>query len=292
MPASCGRLCFRQGENRPCFERLAEWASLTTFRLNIQHDYRLMFLPMYRGKKIAVVMPAYNAEKTLKKTYDEVMGQGVVDLVVVVDDRSRDQTAAVAQSLPKVLVHVHEKNTGYGGIRRLAIVSRWSRGGGYCDHGPSRLSIHPHADSCDGQHDRQRPAPCVLGGVHHGRLALRGGMPGWKYLVNRFLSCTQNLLMSAKLSEYHTGYRACSRELMESMRLENLSDDFIFDKQFLPQVVWLGFTIGEVSCPTKYSEEVSSINFRRSLKYGLGWLGVAWIFRWHKWCGGFPRYIY
>ena len=130
------------------------------------------------------------------------------------------------------------------------------------------------------------------GGVHHGRLALRGGMPGWKYLVNRFLSCTQNLLMSAKLSEYHTGYRACSRELMESMRLENLSDDFIFDKQFLPQVVWWGFTIGEVNCPTKYSEEVSSINFRRSLKYGLGWLGVAWTFRWHKWCGGFPRYIY
>lgn len=247
---------------------------------------------MYRGKKIVVVMPAYNAEKTLKKTYDEVMEQGVVDLVVVVDDRSRDQTAAVAQALPKVLVHVHEKNTGYGGNQKSCYRIALEQGADivimvHPDYQYTPLLIPAMASTiANGLH------PCVLGSRILGGYALRGGMPWWKYVANRFLTCTQNLLMGAKLSEYHTGYRAYSRELLESMRLENLSDDFIFANQFLAQVVWRGYTIGEVSCPTKYFEEASSINFRRSLRYGLGCLAVAGALRWHKWCGGFPRYIY
>jgi hypothetical protein len=133
--------------------------------------------------------------------------------------------------------------------------------------------------------------PCVLGSRILGGYALRCGMPWWKYVSNRFLTWAQNLLMGAKLSEYHTGYRAYSRELLQSMRLNNLSDDFIFDNQFLAQVVWRGYTIGEVSCPTKYFEEASSINFRRSLKYGFGCLAVAWRFRWHKCFGGSPGYV-
>ena len=245
---------------------------------------------MYRGKKIVVVMPAYNAEKTLKKTYDEVMEQGVVDLVVVVDDRSRDQTAAVAQALPKVLVHVHEKNTGYGGNQKSCYRIALEQGADivimvHPDYQYTPLLIPAMASMiANGLH------PCVLGSRILGGYALRGGMPWWKYVSNRFLTFSQNLLMGAKLSEYHTGYRAYSRELLGSMRLGNLSDDFIFDNQFLAQVVWRGFTIGEVSCPTKYFEEASSINFRRSLKYGLGCLGVAWAFRWRRWFGGQPKY--
>jgi len=245
---------------------------------------------MYRGKKIVVVMPAYNAEKTLKKTYDEVMEQGIVDLVVVVDDRSRDQTASVAQTLPNVLVHVHEKNTGYGGNQKSCYRIALEQGADivimvHPDYQYTPLLIPAMASLiANGLH------PCVLGSRILGGYALRCGMPWWKYVSNRFLTWAQNLLMGAKLSEYHTGYRAYSRELLQSMRLNNLSDDFIFDNQFLAQVVWRGYTIGEVSCPTKYFEDASSINFRRSLKYGFCCLAVAWGFRWHKWFGGCPHY--
>jgi glycosyltransferase involved in cell wall biosynthesis len=246
---------------------------------------------MYRGRKIVVVMPAYDAAKTLKKTYDEVMGQGIVELVVVVDDRSCDQTAAVAQPLSKVLVHVHEKNTGYGGTQKSCY----------------RIALEQGADIVIMVHPDYQYAPllipamatmivnglhlCVLGARISGGYALQGGMPWWKYMSNRFLTFSQNLLMWDKLSEYHTGYRAYSRELLEYMRLKTLPADFIFDNQFRAQVVWRGYSIGEVSCPTKYFQEAFFINFRRSLKYGLGCLAVAWRFRWHKCIGGTPRYV-
>jgi len=230
---------------------------------------------MYLGRKVVVVMPAYNAERTLRKTYEEVRAQEIVDLVVIVDDRSNDHTAELARSLGNTVVHVHPKNLGYGGNQktcyRLAL-----------EHGADIvIMVHP-----DYQYTPKLiPAmasiiannlhPCVLGSRILGGYALRGGMPWWRYVSNRFLTIVQNIFMGAKLSEYHTGYRAYSRELLLSIDLEHMSDDFIFDNEFLAQVIWNGHTIGEVSCPTKYFAEASSINFSRSVKYGLGCLGVA-----------------
>lgn len=246
---------------------------------------------MYRGKKIVVVMPAYNAAKTLEKTYAEVMAQEIVDLVVLVDDRSRDETVEVARRLPNVLVHVHEKNTGYGGNQKSCYRIALEQGADivimvHPDYQYTPLLIPAMASMiANGLH------PCVLGSRILGGYALKGGMPWWKYLSNRALTFTQNFLIGAKLSEYHTGYRAYSRELLESMTLDHLSDDFIFDNQFLAQVVWRGHTIGEVSCPTKYFAEASSINFRRSLKYGLSCLGVSLRFRFARIFGTKPSFV-
>lgn len=234
---------------------------------------------MYRNEKIVVVMPAYNAARTLKATYEEVMDQGIVDEVILVDDGSRDDTVAVAHSLPGVTVHVHEHNLGYGGNQKTCYRLALEKG--------AQIIVMVHPDYqytpklipamvsmiANGLH------PCVLGSRILGGYSLQGGMPWWKYLSNRFLTAAQNTLMGAKLSEYHTGYRAYSRELLQSMRLENLSNDFLFDNQFLAQVIWRGFTIGEVSCPTKYFAEASSINLRRSTLYGLGCLKVGLQFR-------------
>jgi glycosyltransferase involved in cell wall biosynthesis len=234
---------------------------------------------MYKNQKIVVVMPAYNAEKTLRKTYEEVMQQDIVDLVILVDDGSRDGTVELARSLPHVLVHQHPKNRGYGGNQkscyRLALENQ----------ADVVIMVHP-----DYQYTPQLiPAmasmivnglhPCVLGSRILGGYALRSGMPWWKYIANRFLTAAQNILQGAKLSEYHTGYRAYSKQLLDSLDLSDLSDDFIFDNQFLARVIWQGHTIGEVSCPTKYFAEASSINFRRSVKYGTGCLAVALKFR-------------
>ena len=237
---------------------------------------------MYKSSKVVVVMPAYNAERTLRQTYEEVMAQDIVDLVVVVDDRSRDQTASLARTLPDVLVHIHERNRGYGGNQKSCYRIALEQGADIV------IMVHPDYQYtpklipamasmiANGLH------PCVIGSRILGNYALSGGMPLWKYVANRFLTAAQNLLIGAKLSEYHTGYRAYSRALLESMDLEAMSDDFIFDNQFLAQVVWRGYTIGEVSCPTKYFKEASSINFRRSVTYGLGCLRVSfgtWLAR-------------
>lgn len=234
---------------------------------------------MYKNHKVVVVMPAYNAEKTLKQTYDEVMAQEIVDLVVVVDDKSRDGTAAFARTLPNVVVHTHEQNRGYGANQKTCYKIALEQGGDII------IMVHPDYQYtpklipamasmiANGLH------PCVLGSRILGGYALRGGMPLWKYIANRFLTAVQNALIGAKLSEYHTGYRAYSRALLESMDLGNMSDDFLFDNQFLAQVVWRGHTIGEVSCPTHYFEEASSINFRRSMTYGMGCLRVSF----HMW---------
>ena len=234
---------------------------------------------MFNGKKVIVVMPAYNAARTLEQTHAEVLAQGVVDLVIVVDDASRDETTALARTLPQTVVHTHEKNLGYGGNQKTCY--RLALEGG----ADVVIMIHP-----DYQYTPKLiPAmvsiianklhPCVLGSRILGGYALKGGMPLWKYVSNRFLTFVENLLIGAKLSEYHTGYRAFSRDILERLNLEANSDDYVFDNQMLAQILWHGFTIAEVSCPTRYSPDASSINFTRSVTYGLGCLGTALQFR-------------
>lgn len=224
-------------------------------------------------------MPAYNAAKTLRKTYDEVMVQNIVDLVVVVDDGSRDETVSIAKELPNTLVHIHEKNLGYGGNQKTCYKIALEAGGDII------IMVHP-----DYQYTPKLiPAMasmignglyhCVIGSRILGGYAIKGGMPIWKYIANRFLTYVQNILVTAKLSEYHTGYRAFSRELLERLPLEVNSDDFVFDNQMLAQILWLGYTVAEVSCPTKYFPESSSINLVRSIKYGFGCLDTALKFR-------------
>jgi glycosyltransferase involved in cell wall biosynthesis len=234
---------------------------------------------MYREKKVVVVMPAYNAAKTLAQTYREVMEQGVVDRVIVVDDASRDDTVAVAKTLPNTVVFRHEKNLGYGGNQKSCYRLALQEGADVI------IMVHP-----DSQYTPKLiPAmvsliaaglyPCVLGSRILGGYALQGGMPAWKYVANRFLTAAENLLLGAKLSEYHTGYRAFSREVLESLPLAANSDDFVFDNQMLAQILWRGYTIAEISCPTKYFAEASSINFQRSVTYGFGCLETGMRFR-------------
>ena len=234
---------------------------------------------MFAGKKIIVVMPAYNAEKTLRQTYDEVMAQGIVDLVVVVDDASHDDTAAVAAKLPHTVIEVHHENRGYGANQKTCYKLALANGADIV------VMVHP-----DYQYTPKLiPAmasmianglyECVLASRILGGRALKGDMPLWKYVSNRFLTLAENMLLGAKLSEYHTGYRAFSRRLLEQLPLDANSDDFVFDNQMLAQILWLGCTIAEVSCPTKYFPEASSINFHRSVKYGLGCLGTGLKFR-------------
>jgi glycosyltransferase involved in cell wall biosynthesis len=234
---------------------------------------------MFQNKKVVVVMPAYNAEKTLLKTYEEVMAQGIVDSVILVDDASNDNTAKVAASLPRTKVFVHERNRGYGGNQKT------------CYH----LALEEGADIVIMVHPDYQYTPklipamasligndlyhCVLGSRILGGHALKDGMPLWKYISNRFLTLTENILIGAKLSEYHTGYRAFSRELLLRLPLTNNSDDFVFDNQMMAQIIWFGYTVAEVSCPTKYFAEASSINLTRSIEYGIGCLKTACAFR-------------
>ena len=238
---------------------------------------------MYNGKKVVVVMPAFNAAKTVRQTHAEVRAQGLADLIILVDDRSGDETAAIARTLEGMQVHVHEKNLGYGGNQKTCYRLALEAGADIV------VMIHP-----DYQYTpKLLPAmvsmignglhPCVLGSRILGGYALKGGMPPWKYIANRFLTLAENILLGAKLSEYHTGYRAFSREILQTLRLAENSDDFVFDNQMLAQVFWHGFTIGEVSCPTKYFPEASSINLRRSIRYGFGCLATGLCFRLAKW---------
>jgi glycosyltransferase involved in cell wall biosynthesis len=234
---------------------------------------------MFQEKKVVVVMPAYNAEKTLRKTYDEVMAQDIVDLVILVDDASQDKTSEIAEALPHTIVYRHEQNRGYGGNQKTCY----------------RLALENEADIVIMVHPDYQYTPklipamatvlgndlyhCILGSRILGGDALKGGMPAWKYVANRFLTLSENILMGGKLSEYHTGYRAFTRELLERLPLESNSDDFVFDNQMLAQILWYGYTIAEVTCPTKYFAEASSINLVRSTKYGFGCLGTAATFR-------------
>lgn len=234
---------------------------------------------MIDGKKVIVVMPAYNAAKTLVRTYNEVMEQRIVDLVVVVDDASNDDTAAVASQLPKTKVEVHPENKGYGGNQKTCYALALSEGADIVimvhpdyQYTPKLIPAMATLISC-GLYD------CVLASRILGGYALAGGMPPWKYVANRFLTFASNVLTGAKLSEYHTGYRAFSRSLLEQLPLDRNSDDFVFDNQMLTQIIWTDRKIAEVTCPTLYFKEASSINFRRSVKYGFGCLGTALTFR-------------
>ncbi len=231
------------------------------------------------GKRVFVVLPAYNAEKTLRQTHAEVLAQDYVDLVIVVDDVSHDGTIEIARDLAKTRVYVHESNRGYGGNQKTCYAKALEEGADII------IMVHP-----DYQYTPKLiPAfvtmignglyHCVLGSRMLGGYAIEGGMPRWRYAGNRVLTFAENLLMGAKLSEYHTGYRGFSRELLEKIPLHANSDDFVFDNQMIAQILWLGYTVAEVSCPTRYFKEASSINFRRSLVYGAGCLKTAWEYR-------------
>ena len=232
---------------------------------------------MINGKKVVVVLPAYNAAKTLEMTFNDIPA-GYVDDFVLVDDASRDNTAEVARQLG-IRTIVHEKNTGYGGNQKTCYRTALELGADIA------IMLHP-----DYQYTPKLiPAMAsmiaydefdvVLASRILGIGALKGGMPLYKYVSNRFLTLTENILLGHKLSEYHTGYRAFSRKVLEALPLAANSDDFVFDNQMLAQIVWHEFRIGEVSCPTKYFDDASSINFRRSVTYGLGVLGTAINYR-------------
>jgi len=237
---------------------------------------------MILGKKLVIVLPAYNAALTLKKTYDEIPFD-IVDEVVLVDDASRDNTVEVGKALGIKHIIRHEKNKGYGGNQKSCYNKALEIGADIV------IMLHP-----DYQYTPKLiysmayliangVYPVVLGSRILGKGALRGGMPMYKYIFNRCLTFAQNVLISQKLSEYHTGYRAFSKEVLDAINFDVNSDDFVFDNQMLSQIVYKNFEIAEITCPTKYFEEASSINFSRSLKYGLGCMSVSFVHRFNKW---------
>lgn len=229
---------------------------------------------MVLGKKVVVVMPAYNAEKTLQKTYEEI-DRSVVDEIILVDDCSRDNTIDKARELGIHLIVKHERNTGYGGNQKSCYKKALEIDADIV------IMLHPDYQYtpklipslvgmlANDLYDIALGSRILSGG------ALQGGMPLYKYIANRFLTFTQNLLTGMKLSEFHTGYRAFRREVLESLPLNSNDDDFVFDNQMLVQAHFAGFRIGEITCPTKYFEDASSINFSRSVKYGLGCLQTS-----------------
>lgn len=229
---------------------------------------------MVQGKRVIVVLPAYNAELTLASTFNEIP-LDIVDEVVLVDDASSDKTSELARQLGIKHVIKHEKNKGYGGNQKTCYNKALELNGDII------IMLHPDYQYtpklipvmatmiASGLYDM------VLGSRILGKGALKGGMPLYKYIANRFLTFFQNVLINEKLSEYHTGYRAYSRTILDTVCFENNSDDFVFDNEFISQTVYAKFRIGEISCPTKYFDEASSINFNRSVKYGLGVLRVS-----------------
>ncbi|MBP7504419.1 MAG: glycosyltransferase family 2 protein [Prolixibacteraceae bacterium] len=237
---------------------------------------------MIRNKKVVVVLPAYNAAKTLKITYDEI-DFSIVDEVILVDDKSRDETILVARELGIRHIVEHSVNKGYGGNQKSCY----------------RKALELGADIVIMLHPDYQYTPLLIPSLAHllasglyevalgsrilGKGALRGGMPVYKYVSNRFLTFFQNLMMGAKLSEYHTGYRAFTRKVLETICYEENSDNFVFDNQMLAQIWYAGFDIAEVTCPTKYFREASSINIRNSITYGFGVLKTSLLYRLSKW---------
>ncbi|MEZ4908336.1 MAG: glycosyltransferase family 2 protein [Saprospiraceae bacterium] len=231
---------------------------------------------MYKNKKVIVVLPAYNASKTIEKTFAEIPFP-LVDEVILCDDASKDNTVDIAKSLGIKHIIVHEKNKGYGANQKSLYKKALE------EDGDIVIMLHP-----DYQYTPKLiPSMCniigedlyhvVLGSRILGKGALKGGMPLYKYISNRFLTFTQNLLQGSKLSEFHTGYRAFSGEVLRSINFESNSDDFVFDNEMLSQIIFEGYEIAEVTTPTKYFKEASSINLKRSIKYGLGVLRVSFI---------------
>ena len=234
---------------------------------------------MINGKRIAVVMPAYNAEKTLEKTVQEL--SDVVDIKILVDDSSKDQTAALSRKLG-VQTFVHDANYGYGRNQQTCYREALAAG--------ADIVVMVHADYQYTPLLVPAMAGMIASGVYDmvlasrilGNGALKGGMPLYKFFFNRMLTALQNIFLGIKLSEYHTGFRAFSRELLETLPLLENSDDFVFDNQMIAQAAMFNFKIGEISCPTKYFEEASSINFKRSVQYGLGVLATTVSYVFHK----------
>ncbi len=238
-------------------------------------------IALIHGKRVVVVLPAYNAAKTLERTY-RAIPRDVVDEVVLVDDASHDETVAEAHRLG-IPTCVHAENRGYGANQKTCYAEALRRGADVV------VMLHP-----DYQYEPRLAGTMaalvasdiydvVLGSRVLGISALKSGMPPWKYVSNRALTFVENILLGRKLSEYHTGYRAFSRQVIERLPLLENSDDFVFDNQMLAQVVHFGFRIGEISCPCRYEPESSSINFRRSVKYGFGVLGTAVLYRLARW---------
>jgi len=229
---------------------------------------------MISNKKVVVVLPAYNAEHTLERTYEEIPFD-VVDEVVLVDDSSSDHTVEQAQKLNIKHVIKHDINKGYGGNQKTCYDKALELGGDIIIMLHPDYQYTPKLITAMASIIANGLYPVVLGSRILGKGALKGGMPIYKYVANRILTYIQNVLLNEKLSEYHTGYRAFSAKVLQRINYEDNSDDFIFDNQILSQIIYAGYEIGEITCPTKYFEEASSINMSRSITYGLGVIGVS-----------------
>lgn len=236
---------------------------------------------MLHSKKIVVVMPAYHAEKTLEQTYREIPFD-VVDDLVLVDDASRDNTVETAKALGIKNIIVHEKNLGYGGNQKTCYKKALELGADIVVMLHPDYQYTPKLITAMASMIASGEFDVVLGSRILGTGALKGGMPFYKYVSNRVLTFMENVMLGYKLSEYHTGYRAFSREVLEKLPLKENSDDFVFDNQMLAQAIFFGYRIGEITCPTKYFPEASSINFKRSVIYGLGVISTAIKFRLQK----------
>lgn len=239
------------------------------------------FCAMFRDRKVVIVLPAYNAALTLEKTYAEIPFD-IVDEVVLVDDHSSDNTSDLAKKIGIRHVIRHQKNKGYGGNQKTCYAKALELNADvvvmlHPDYQYTPLLIHSMVAIIAND-----LYPVVFGSRILGKGALKGGMPMYKYIANRFLTLSQNILMNQKLSEYHTGFRAFSGEVLRNLDFTHNSDDFIFDNQMIAQIFAKGYEIGEITCPTKYFEEASSINFRRSSIYGFGVLGVSMRYMLHK----------
>ena len=237
---------------------------------------------MLNQKKIIIVMPAYNAASTLEQTYREIPHH-IVDDVILVDDKSNDNTPEVARELGIKHIIVHENNVGYGGNQKSCYKAALGLDADIV------IMLHPDYQYtpklCESMASllAEGVFNCALGSRILGKGALRGGMPVYKYISNRFLTAFQNLFLNYKLSEYHTGYRAFTREVLERLPLEHNSDNFLFDNQMLAQIIYAGYDIGEVTCPTRYEEASSSISLKASAQYGIGVIATSLRFRFHRW---------
>lgn len=236
---------------------------------------------MLKGKRIAVVMPAYNAEGTLKQTFDEIP-LDLVDDVILVDDGSWDHTAEIAQDLG-IRTIIHPQNVGYGGNQKTCYATALGLGADIIIMLHPDYQYTPKLITAMASLLAEEMFDCILGSRILGVGALEGGMPRYKYYSNRFLTLVQNILLRYKLSEYHTGYRGFTRQVLQALPIEGNSDDFVFDNQMLAQIIYAGYSIGEISCPTRYMEGSSSINLSRSIIYGLGVLKTSLLFRLCKW---------
>jgi glycosyltransferase involved in cell wall biosynthesis len=236
---------------------------------------------MLNGKKIIVVMPAYNAARTLHRTYEEIPHR-VVDEVILVDDKSIDATVAVSKSL-SIQTVLHTQNLGYGGNQKTCYKTALQKGADIVIMLHPDYQYTPKLITAMASLIAEGLFDCVLGSRILGVGALSGGMPLYKYISNRLLTWFQNVLIPYKLSEYHTGYRAFSREVLETLPLETNSNDFVFDNQMLLQIIYAKYSIGEITCPTLYFEDASSINFTRSVKYGLSVVMTTFKYVLHRW---------